>query len=198
MSIVVIGGQTRKVGKTSVIAGLIAAMPEMHWTAIKITQHRHEPDAGGRRLTDFPSMLVAEERDCSGTSDTSRFLVAGAEKAYLVRAPEGLTAEVMTKLRETIGVAENVIFESNSVMKFLQPDLYMAVLDFANPDFKDSAREFFDHVNAVVLQNSEICPDWQGVSLKPAAGKPVFPITPPPYVTVEIVNFVRTRLLHQI
>jgi len=32
---------------------------------------------------------------------------------------------------------------------------------------------------------------WERVSLKPVAGRPVFRITPPDYVTEEIVEFVR-------
>jgi hypothetical protein len=32
---------------------------------------------------------------------------------------------------------------------------------------------------------------WQGVSLKPVAGVPIFRITPPPYITPEITEFVR-------
>ena len=41
MSLIVIGGHSRSVGKTSVVAGLIAALPEYNWTAMKITQHGH-------------------------------------------------------------------------------------------------------------------------------------------------------------
>ncbi|WP_433984814.1 hypothetical protein RBB78_10610 [Tunturiibacter empetritectus] len=41
MAIMVVGGHTRNIGKTSVVAGLVAAMPEMHWTAFKITQFGH-------------------------------------------------------------------------------------------------------------------------------------------------------------
>ena len=39
MALIVIGGHSRNVGKTSVVAGLIAALPEYNWTAFKITQH---------------------------------------------------------------------------------------------------------------------------------------------------------------
>jgi hypothetical protein len=35
---------------------------------------------------------------------------------------------------------------------------------------------------------------WQGVSLKPVAERPVFRITPPHYVTAEIVDFVRSSV----
>ncbi|HEX4605395.1 MAG TPA: hypothetical protein VH724_15450, partial [Candidatus Angelobacter sp.] len=41
MALVVIGGHSRSVGKTSVVAGLIAALPEFNWTALKITQFGH-------------------------------------------------------------------------------------------------------------------------------------------------------------
>ena len=39
--IVVVGGHTRNIGKTSLAAGIVAAFPEMHWTAFKITQFGH-------------------------------------------------------------------------------------------------------------------------------------------------------------
>ena len=41
MSLIVIGGHSRNVGKTSVVAGLIAATPQLNWTAFKITQYGH-------------------------------------------------------------------------------------------------------------------------------------------------------------
>ena len=40
MAVIVVGGHSRSIGKTSVVAGLIARLPEFHWTAFKITQYR--------------------------------------------------------------------------------------------------------------------------------------------------------------
>ena len=55
MAVVVVGGQSRKVGKTSVVCGLIAALPEMRWTAIKLTQHEPiEHVAGPVSYTHLP------------------------------------------------------------------------------------------------------------------------------------------------
>ena len=197
MSIVIIGGHSRSVGKTSVVAGLIAALPEMRWTALKVTQYGHGVcSANGEPCdcaTDDHSYAVTEERDRSGESDTSRFLVAGAAKVYWVRTRQGMLAEAMPRVRQVISNAENVIFESNSLMKFVRPDLYLTVLDFANPDFKDSAREYLDRADAIIVQNTDTHPDWSRVSLKPVANKPVFRIVPPPYLTDEIVEFVRSR-----
>jgi len=41
MALIVIGGHSRSVGKTSVVAGLISALSEYNWTALKITQYGH-------------------------------------------------------------------------------------------------------------------------------------------------------------
>jgi len=198
MSLVVIGGHSRSVGKTSVVAGLIAALPEFNWTALKITQYGHGIcSANGDPcdcVTDDHTRAITEERDRSGESDTSRFLVAGARHSIWVRTRQGMLAEAMPDIRRRIAGAENVIMESNSIVRFLRPDLYLTVLDAGTPDFKDSAREFLDRADAVILHRTEATPQWNSVSLKPVAGRPFFFIQPPDYVTGEIVSFVRERL----
>jgi hypothetical protein len=187
------------VGKTSVVAGLISALRDYDWTAVKITQYGHGVcSANGAPcdcVTDDHSWAISEERDRRGESDTSRFLAAGATRALWVRTEQGRLAEAMPAFRKRIEARGNVIVESNSVMKFLRPDLYLTVLDPSTEDFKSSAREFLDRVSAVILhQGPAEAAGWQSVSLKPVAERPIFRIMPPPYVTAEIVDFVRGSL----
>jgi hypothetical protein len=199
MSLIVIGGHSRSVGKTSVVAGLISALPEFGWTAVKITQYGHGICSANGEPCDCAtgdhSWAVTEERSRSGDSDTSRFLVAGAVQVFWARTEQGRLAEAMPTLRQRLQNAQNVIIESNSVLKFLRPDLYITVLDPATADFKSSAREFLDRADAVILHQSQGVPAWDAVSLKPVAGRPLFRITPPPYVTEEIAEFVRSHLI---
>jgi hypothetical protein len=200
VAIVVIGGHSRSVGKTSVVAGLISALPEYDWTAVKITQYGHGVcSANGAPCdcaTDDHSWAISEEKDRGGESDTSRFLVAGAARALWVRTEQGRLAEAMPALRRRIERARYVIVESNSVLKFMRPDLYVTVLDPGTEDFKNSAQEFLDRASGVILHDRLKAGDaaWQRVSLKPVAERPVFRITPPPYVTPEIVEFVRSSM----
>jgi hypothetical protein len=198
MAIIVVGGHSRNVGKTSVVAGLIAALGEFNWTAFKITQYGHGVcSLNGESChcaTDDHSWAISEEKDRSGESDTSRFLLAGAERVWWVRTEQGRLAEAMPDIRQRLAEAENVILESNSVLKFVRPDLYLTVLDPANADFKKSAQEFLDRADAVILHRQYDGPAWNYVSLKPVAAKPIFAIEPPEYVTPEIVEFVRERL----
>jgi len=198
MSLIVIGGHSRSVGKTSVVASLIAALPEFHWTAVKITQYGHGICSANGELcdcaTDDHSWALTEERDRSGESDTSRFLVSGAARSLWLRTRQGMLAEAMPRLRQELAGAENAILESNSVMRFLRPDLYITVLDAATADFKTSAQEFLDRADAVVLHDGADQVAWTNVSLKPVAAKPMFRIRPPQYVTPELVEFVRRTI----
>jgi hypothetical protein len=201
MAIVVIGGHSRSVGKTSVVAGLIAALPERRWTAFKITQYGHGICSANGTPCDCAcadhSWAISEEKDRSGESDTSRFLVAGAVRAWWVRTEQGRLADAMPKVRQLLDQADNVIMESNSVLMFLQPNLYVTVLDPETADFKSSAQEFLDRASAVILHDSGGSHEsaWKRVSLELVANKPIFRIQPPPYVTPDIVEFVRAKLL---
>jgi len=201
MPILVIGGHSRSVGKTSVVAGLIVALRDRHWTAMKITQYGHGVCSANGQACDCAtadhSWAVTEERDRSGESDTSRFLVAGADHSWWVRTEQGRLAEAMPRVRQILASAQNAIIESNSILRFLKPDLYLTVLDPATEDFKSSAQQFLDRTDAVLLHGNSngATPAWKQVSLKPVANRPIFAIHPPHYVTGELVDFVRRRLM---
>jgi hypothetical protein len=198
MSLVVIGGHSRSVGKTSVVAGLISVLPEFSWTAAKITQYGHGICSANGEACDCAtgdhSWAITEERDRSGESDTSRFLLAGASRVFWVRTEQGRLAEAMPTLRDRLAQSRNIIIESNSILKFLRPDLYLTILNPDTTDFKKSAQEFLDRADAVILHESVRVSSWQSVSLKPVADCPVFQIKPPAYVTPQMVEFVRAKL----
>jgi len=190
MALVVVGGQSRNLGKTSLVAGLISALSDYHWTAVKITQFGHGVcSVNGKAChcaVDEHRWAITEERDRSGKSDTSRFLVAGAARSLWVRTKQGKLEEAMPSLRQKIAQAANVIMESNSVMGFLAPDVYLTVLDPATSDFKPSALKFLKLADAVVAHASAAAANF--------GDRPVFAIQPPHYVTPEIVDWVRLKL----
>jgi hypothetical protein len=200
MPILVIGGHSRSIGKTSVVAGLIAALPAYHWTALKITQYGHGVCSANGKACDCAtadhSWAVSEEKDPSGESDTSRFLVAGADHSWWVRTEQGHLAEAIPRIRKILASTENAIIESNSILRFVKPDLYLTVLDPQTADFKASAQTFLDRADAVLLHSNDNSkkPVWERISLKPVANRPIFEICPPKYVSPEVVAFVRSYL----
>lgn len=200
MAIVVIGGHTRNIGKTSVVTGLIAALPEMHWTAFKITQFGHGMCSANGEPCDCETaehtLAVSEERPGGdSTTDSGRYLAAGAARSFWVRTRTGDLAEAMPRIRKEIAQAENVVIESNSILRFLRPDLYLSVLDPQTADFKESAKYFLDRADAVLVPEGDLKrPEWKGVSLKLVEGTPVLAMRPPEYVTDEVIAFVKAQL----
>ena len=199
MPILVIGGHSRSVGKTSVVAGLISALRDLDWTALKITQYGHGICSANGKVCQCATAdhmwAVTEERDRSGDSDSSRFLLAGAAHSWWVRTQQGHLDEAMPRVSQILASAKNTIIESNSVLGFVKPDLYLTVLDPSTKDFKTSAEKFLDCADAVLLHQVAASPSrWDRVSLDAVSHRPTFTIQPPEYVTPEVVNFVRERL----
>jgi molybdopterin-guanine dinucleotide biosynthesis protein len=199
MAIVVIGGHSRNIGKTSVMEGLIRGLPERHWTAIKVTQFGHGMCSANGEPCDCETaehtIAVGEERNPESGTDSSRYLAAGAARSFWVRTRTGDLIEAMPRIRKEIEQAENTLIESNSIIRFLRPDLYMSVLDPAVEDFKDSARLYLDRADAVLVPHGTLGhPEWKGVSLKLLEGTPVLAMRTPGYVTQEVLEFVRDHL----
>ncbi len=185
MKLVVVGGQSRSVGKTSLACSLIRATPEYDWTAVKIAQFGHGIcSADGKPCdcaVDDPEhpFALTVERDREGRSDTSRLLAAGASEALWLRVAQGRLADAMPLLRERLVGREYVLIESNSVVDYLEPDVYVSVVDDRVADFKPSARRLLDRADAIA-------------SVAGADGH--FAVEPPDYCSAELAAFVRARL----
>jgi len=164
--VVVVGGHTRSIGKTQLVCDVISAFRSANWIAGKITQYGHGVCAqNGENCDCAPDEHVCainwETRADSGT-DSARFLAAGARRSFWLRTKQGFLAEGLPLLRTALeqaaegGIAElpPVIVESNSLLQFLKPSLYFAVVDPAKEDFKDSARAALDRADALVLRGT--------------------------------------------
>ena len=197
MAIIVVGGQSRSVGKTSVAAGLLEAFAAHCWTAFKITQFGHGRCSLNGKVchcaTADHRWAITEEREPSGRSDTSRFLRAGAKRVFWVRTQQGRLADAVPAIRERLAAADNTLIESNSIVQFIRPDLYLTVLDPAVKDFKTSAQTLLDRADALILHRPNGT-SGNGVFHNLRLDRPMFSIQPPPYLTQEIVDFVASRL----
>jgi len=163
--VIVVGGHTRSIGKTQLVCDVIAAFPQANWIAGKITQYGHGVCAqNGDNCDCAPDEHVCaiswETRADTGT-DSSRFLAAGARRSFWLRTKQGFLAEGLPLLRaaleETLAASDAapapLILESNTLLQFLKPSLYFAVVDPAKDDFKESARVVLDRADALVLRS---------------------------------------------
>ena len=164
--VIVVGGHTRSIGKTQLVCDVIAAFPEASWIAGKITQYGHGVCArNGENCdcapTEHACALDWETHSDTGT-DSARFLMAGARRSFWLRTKQGVLAEGLPLLRTALrqidadasGETISLILESNSLLQFVKPSLYLAVVDPAKEDFKDSARVALDRADALVVRGA--------------------------------------------
>jgi hypothetical protein len=187
--LIVVGGHTRSIGKTQLVCDVIAAFPRAHWIAGKITQYGHGVCAqNGENCDCAPDEHVCAlswEAQADTGTDSSRFLAAGARRSFWLRTKQGFLAEGLPLLRSALqqtiesatGEPPPVIVESNSLLQFLKPSLYFAVVDPAREDFKDSARAVLDRADALVLRGSAdasaaTAPSWMKLPARVLKEKP--------------------------
>ena len=108
--LVVVGGHSRNIGKTSVAAGLIAALPQYNWTAMKITQHGHGICSAVGEPCDcaveYDHPYAISEESAPGASDSARFLAAGARRSYWLRTAVGQLGNAVAEIRRIVSPAK--------------------------------------------------------------------------------------------
>jgi hypothetical protein len=192
--VIVVGGHTRSIGKTQLVCDVIAAFPKANWVAGKITQYGHGVCAqNGENCDCAPDEHICaiswEKRDDTGT-DSARFLAAGARRSFWLRTKQGFLAEGMPLLRNALREIDanegsepaNLILESNTLLQFLKPSLYLMVVHPGKADFKESAHLQIDRASAFVLREplssdipgGQTTSSWTGVPLQLLRGKPQF------------------------
>jgi hypothetical protein len=198
--LVVVGGHSRNIGKTSLVAGLIRRLRDRRWVALKITQfgngvcehHAGTASCGCEPESGEPFALSEEYEP--GNTDSGRFLAAGAERSFWLRTPSGELPRAADTVRKILRQSENVIVESNSVIELVQPDVFLMLLDFSCEDFKPSSLRFMDRADAFVVVDRGInAPLWAGVAQGLWDEKPQFLVNPPKYASPEVVEFVKSR-----
>jgi molybdopterin-guanine dinucleotide biosynthesis protein len=173
MAMILVGGHAKNIGKTTLVCNIIAALLRLRWNAIKITTHRHEAIGCELRI-EGTSWLLWEQISLTAQSDTTRFLRAGAEKAFLIQAEDAALEEAYSALRSLLRPDSHVIVESTRAATVLHSDLVMLVVNGAQTDFKSSAEQQFGEVDVVVWSGEQKpTPDFLPQMLQ---GKPIFPL----------------------
>jgi hypothetical protein len=181
-----VGGQCRKVGKSTLVADIIQAFPDWHWTAVKITPHAESDcPVNGPSCNCSPQehpFAIREETSFSGNSDSSRFLIAGASRALWIETKENHLQDALPALAAQLADARHTAIESDAIVKFWQPSLYVMVLDPSNPDFKSSAHENLSFADAFVFRSPIDDSDqrfWAVGAAKPRFFQPIGAPMPP-------------------
>ena len=194
MAIIVVGGSTKGAGKTTLVCGLIAALPEFRWNAVKITSHEHD---------DYPP--IWEEKLPGDDSDTARYLAAGAARAFLATppikpdSPQPNLPTLLDQLWPNFGRGTNLIFESNSVVHHVRPNVCLMIhaspkRELPLPQRKPSFLAALNHADALVAASNadRVIPD--GLCLPGQAPKPVFHLAALARISPQMLAWIRPLL----
>jgi hypothetical protein len=124
-SLLLIAGRGTKSGKTSMACRIIRLLPELKITAIKITPHFHETTTGLFPIKEDTGYSIYEETDRSSFKDTSRMLMAGANKVYFAKVWDDHLPEVFHEIMKAIPAGTPVICESPALRNFVEPGVFI-------------------------------------------------------------------------
>ncbi|MCC7243720.1 MAG: hypothetical protein IT180_17495 [Acidobacteria bacterium] len=171
-SLIVVGGHSRGVGKTSVVEHILRSRPEDEtWAAVKVSAHRHAPASGA-------GPLVEETLRPSPLTQSGRYLASGARRAFLCRTPDADLPETAAFVRGLLAEGTHVIVESNRLASFVEPDVLLFVVSPSVFDWKPSSGPCLARADALVTgERAAAVPKAiaaRGVKLD---GRPVFEMT---------------------
>ncbi len=190
MTTIVVGGHARKVGKTSVVAGLITALSEYQWVALKVSTHGHSKSSS---VEDF---VIQEEKNSSQASDSSRFLAAGARRSFWVQMQSHAMESALPQLRQILQSSPFVIIEGNNVLRHVSADIHILVVNCNVAEIKESARRLLQHPDIMLLINSKTSlPSWKDVLVKVPNRCAIFEIEDSQVLPASFLNLIRSRIL---
>jgi len=155
MAVIIVGGQTKDIGKTTLICNIITAFPDARWTAVKISNHPHIP-RDCENLIKEAGWSIWQQNATGDHNDTARFLRSGVARSLLLQTDNSSLEQACASLNHELALARNVIVESASAAEFLHHDLLVILLDATREDFKDSLRRQLGRADAFVMRNPDL------------------------------------------
>ena len=164
MRLIVVAGHSRGVGKTTTIEEILRAQREGRWAAVKVSAHRH-CDPGDTKP------LIERDYCADADTQTGRYLIAGAERAYLCRTPSSQLAATARFIGELHDSGFNVIVESNRLVDFLEPDVVLFAVAPRIADWKASSGVALPRTSAFVIRDPDAARALEAVHALEARGR---------------------------
>ncbi len=148
-SMLLVGSTTKKTGKTRLACDIIRLFCKTkEITAIKITP----ADEPSLSQDDFS---LTEEKNTTADTDSSRFLRAGAKKAFWLKVKKDSLQKGFDSVLKLISVDSIVVCESTSLRKIIEPGLFLIVKRNNETDLKPSAADVSQFADRIVNFDGE-------------------------------------------
>ena len=140
-NMVMIGGNSRNAGKTTLACNIIRKLSSTNEvTALKVTSIRPgESDMHGNHSDEkFSGYSITEEFNRDLLKDTSAMLKAGASRAFYIRAEDTFAEQAIHSFLADYNFNQPLVCESRSLRRVLIPGLFLIMMrNPANGSAKD-------------------------------------------------------------
>jgi hypothetical protein len=154
--LLMIGGASRNVGKTSLISNIIkhfAKSQPIIGIKIKTIYEGDNFFHGNDFNTLKENFTLIEEYDLDGAKDSSGMLKAGAKRAFRLRVYNKYLEQAFKYFIEQIGINSLIVCESNSLRRVIEPDLFLMIKHSQSQNMKPSAIELEKFANKIIHTN---------------------------------------------
>ena len=153
-NLLAVGATNRNLGKTEFICQLIKEFRHESIIALKIkTFYPGDEQSHGKGSGFSGDYLVRKENDKNGLDDSKRFLKAGASSVYYIKSRIQDLEKAINEVKSKFPDSQLFIAESNSLLKFYRPGIFIMIQGPNIADYKPSSLEFVDRVDRIIKSN---------------------------------------------
>jgi len=151
--LLMIGGTSRNVGKTTLISNIIKHFAKSHQIIGLKVKTLYADDRfyhGNENFTLSDDFRLIEEFGSENGKDSSEMLKAGAIRAFRLRVQHTYLQMAYNHFIQQINGNYMIVCESNSLRKVVIPDLFMIIKHKVNQNMKPSAVELEKLANKII------------------------------------------------
>ena len=132
-NLIIVAGDGRNSGKTTMCCRIIRESVAYGVTAVKISQHIHEPTEGLDLLFKNEGFAIYAESNKGTGKDSSAMLRDGAGKVYYIQVADESAAPAFEKVMSYIPAGDPVVCESPYLIRHFEPGVFIIMV---SPDGK--------------------------------------------------------------
>lgn len=168
--ILLIGGATRNVGKTTFTCSVIKNISKKHEIIGLKIKTIYEGDVffhGKDRNPLKGNYRIIEETDKTGNEDSMKMLKAGAKKVFRIKAKSEYLKDAFTEFLKQIPKNSFIICESNSLRNIIKPDLFLMIKHKNKNNIKPSAKKLEHLTDKIIYSDgAKYNYDYKAVDIK--------------------------------
>ncbi len=157
---IMIGGATRNVGKTSLTGKILKKLSaENYIIGLKIkTLYTGDHFFHGKDrhpLADNEKYRIIEEFDNTTAEDTAKMLLAGAKRVFRIKVKSEFIADAIQELNAKIQETPLFICESNSLRTVVKPGVFLMIKHQDGRAMKPSAKRLQQFADRIILTDGK-------------------------------------------